>query len=190
MKSVYANQIGRNFFKLTTQTTPNGETTTSLVHIPYGRGLAQLSQTPSTPQAAHVNGHANAAPHLNGEHHYSPQVQQSHQPPTAQIQSQVAHQATPSCSQGPMPSSSVAVPTITDAGRTVVKSQGVEPVFVAPPSSVHARRVLHSETYLRYIESLSSNRQRSVSKWDASLSTNPRNAQPNAARPPPTHWIR
>lgn len=42
----------------------------------------------------------------------------------------------------------------------------------------------------RYIESMSSSRQRSVSKWDASLSTNARNAQPNAARPPPTHWIR
>nr|CDJ80411.1 Bromodomain and Bromo adjacent region and High mobility group and Zinc finger domain containing protein [Haemonchus contortus] len=191
MKSVYANQIGKNFFKLSTQSTPNGETTTSLVHIPYGRGLAQLSQTPTTPQTPHVNGHANAAPpHLNGEHHYPPQMQQPHPPPTAQMPSQVAHQATPSCSQGPMPSSSMAVPTITDAGRTVVKSQGVDPVFVAPPSSVHARRVLHSETYLRYIESLSSNRQRTVSKWDTSLSTNPRNAQPNAARPPPTHWIR
>ncbi|KAJ1355466.1 Protein polybromo-1 [Parelaphostrongylus tenuis] len=88
-----------------------------------------------------------------------------------------------------MPSSSVTV-QIADAGRTVVKAQAAEPVFVAPPSSVHARRVLHSETYLRYIESLSSTRQRSVSKWDASLNTTARNAQPNAARPPPTHWIR
>ncbi|VDO63669.1 unnamed protein product [Heligmosomoides polygyrus] len=154
MKSVYANQIGRNFFKLSTQSTPGGETS---------------------------------------------QMSQPHPPQSAQIPQQVTHQSAPSCSQGTAvsswvfsvpPSSSMVVPTITDAGRTVVRSQAPEPVFVAPPSSVHARRVLHSEAYLRYIESMSSSRQRSVSKWDASLSTNARNAQPNAARPPPTHWIR
>ncbi|EYC16997.1 hypothetical protein Y032_0032g2608 [Ancylostoma ceylanicum] len=202
MKNVYPNQIGRNFFKLAPQpNTTGGEAklgifqASSLVHIPYGRGLAgQTPQGAPAPQTPHVNGHANAIPpHLNGEHHYPKTIQspmQQHQPPpTAQMTPQVAHQATPSCSQGPMPSSSMQ-PPITDAGRTVVKAQCAEPVFVAPPSSVHARRVLHSETYLRYIESLSSNRQRSVSKWDASLTTNPRNAQPNAARPPPTHWIR
>lgn len=193
MKSVYANQIGRNFFKLSTQSTPGGETTTSLVHIPYGRGLAENKppQAPSTPQTPHVNGHASTVPtHLNGEHHYPSQMSQPHPPQSAQIPQQVTHQSAPSCSQGTAPSSSMVVPTITDAGRTVVRSQAPEPVFVAPPSSVHARRVLHSEAYLRYIESMSSSRQRSVSKWDASLSTNARNAQPNAARPPPTHWIR
>ncbi|KAK6728994.1 hypothetical protein RB195_006197 [Necator americanus] len=190
MKNVYPNQIGRNFFKLSTQPTAGGESTSSLVHIPYGRGIGgQTPQGAPGLQTPHVNGHVSTVPpHLNGEHHYPSPIQ--HQPPlSAQMTPQVTHQATPSCSQGPMPSSSVQAP-ITDAARTVVKAQGAEPVFVAPPSSVHARRVLHSETYLRYIESLSSNRQRSVSKWDASLTTNPRNAQPNAARPPPTHWIR
>ncbi|KIH62927.1 hypothetical protein ANCDUO_06783 [Ancylostoma duodenale] len=188
MKNVYPNQIGRNFFKLATQPNTGGEAASSLVHIPYGRGIGgQTPQGAPAPQTPHVNGHANAIPpHLNGEHHYPKTIQspmpQHQPPPTAQMTPQVAHQATPSCSQGPMvcrtPSSSMQ-PPITDAGRTVVKAQGAEPVFVAPPSSVHARRVLHSETYLRYIESLSSNRQRSVSKWDASLTTNPRNAQPN-----------
>ncbi|VDM60949.1 unnamed protein product [Angiostrongylus costaricensis] len=140
VKSVYPNQIGRNFFKFSTQSTSTGETI----------------QSP---------------------------MQQHQQPTSAQIPQQIAHhQATPSCSQTPM------VGVITDAARTVVKAQTAEPVFVAPPSSVHARRLCCISS--SYIESLSSNRQRSVSKWDTSLSTNARNAQPNAARPPPTHWIR
>ncbi|WKX90196.1 hypothetical protein Q1695_009217 [Nippostrongylus brasiliensis] len=191
VKSVFANQIGRNFFKLSCQQNPGGDSTATLIHMPYGRGLvSQGPQQPAAPQTPHVNGHATGAhPHINGEHHYPTPMSQPHPPQAAQVPQQGVHQATPSCSQGPVPSSSMAMQPITDPGRTVVKSQA-EPVFVAPPSSVHARRVLHSETYLRYIESLSSNRQRSVSKWDASLSTNPRNAQPNAARPPPTHWIR
>lgn len=38
MKSVYANQIGRNFFKLSTQSTPGGETVSFyLVGLVYVR---------------------------------------------------------------------------------------------------------------------------------------------------------
>ncbi|VDN30731.1 unnamed protein product [Cylicostephanus goldi] len=149
MKNVYPNQIGRNFFKLSTQPNTGGEAASSLVHIPYGRGIGlQTPQAATASQTPHVNGHVNAIPpHLNGEHHYPSPIQHQ-QPPNAQMTPQVAHQATPSCSQAPMPSSSVQ-PPITDPGRTIVKAQVAEPVFVAPPSSVHARRVLHSETYLR-----------------------------------------
>ncbi|KAJ1355467.1 Protein polybromo-1 [Parelaphostrongylus tenuis] len=45
MKSVYPNQIGRNFFKYSTQSASSGETGSNLVHIPYGRGLGNQQQS-------------------------------------------------------------------------------------------------------------------------------------------------
>ncbi|VDO49624.1 unnamed protein product [Haemonchus placei] len=183
MKSVYANQIGKNFFKLSTQSTPNGET---VFDHPVSDGSLQFNSNILATNAATTSTSYCSNAFASRSSSYAFMLTRTHGNSLHNI-----------CLGSPLtvlctfqPSSSMAVPTITDAGRTVVKSQGVDPVFVAPPSSVHARRVLHSETYLRYIESLSSNRQRTVSKWDTSLSTNPRNAQPNAARPPPTHWIR
>ncbi|KAK6057678.1 HMG box [Cooperia oncophora] len=184
MKSVYANQIGRNFFKLTTQTTPNerpqlvlftfrteGVWPSCLKRLQLLR-LLMLNAVMERMQQ----------PHLNGDINYSATsaaiTSTSYcSNPIASRSSSYAFMLT-----GAIPSSSVAVPTITDAGRTVVKSQGVEPVFGPDP---HLRPAFMTRRPL-FVES----RERSVSKWDASLSTNPRNAQPNAARPPPTHWIR
>jgi hypothetical protein len=80
-----------------------------------------------------------------------------------------------------------------DPGRTVVQAphRPPEPVFLPPPNSVQVRRAMHSETYLRYIESLSSAKQRSVSKWDKSLTANPKNTLTNSKRTAgPYEWIR
>uniref|UniRef100_A0A0K0DFJ3 HMG box domain-containing protein n=1 Tax=Angiostrongylus cantonensis TaxID=6313 RepID=A0A0K0DFJ3_ANGCA len=118
VKSVYPNQIGRNFFKFSTQSSSTGETGSTLVHIPYGRGLGnQQPSTPSTSQFSHLNGHSNTAtPHINGEQHYSSPMQQQQQPTSAQIPQQVAHhQTTPSCSQTPMES----------RGRPITKEEDV-----------------------------------------------------------------
>ncbi|KAK0426173.1 hypothetical protein QR680_009571 [Steinernema hermaphroditum] len=77
---------------------------------------------------------------------------------------------------------------VQDPARAVLP-QRPEPVFVPPPNSVHVKRVLHSEIYLRYIESMShGKRQRHVSKWDRNLSANPRNTAPT--RTLPYHWLK
>ncbi|KAF1768252.1 hypothetical protein GCK72_000064 [Caenorhabditis remanei] len=78
---------------------------------------------------------------------------------------------------------------IPDVGRTVVRA--AIPAFVAPPNQIHSKRVLHSEAYLKYIESLAQNRQKSVSRWERSLAATHRNTQPsNGTVRPPAHWIR
>ncbi|EFP10656.1 hypothetical protein CRE_01180 [Caenorhabditis remanei] len=77
---------------------------------------------------------------------------------------------------------------IPDVRRTVVRA--AIPAFVAPPNQIHSKRVLHSEAYLKYIESLSQNRQKSVSRWERSLVATHRNTQPsNETVRPPAHWI-
>uniref|UniRef100_A0A8R1E4X1 Uncharacterized protein n=1 Tax=Caenorhabditis japonica TaxID=281687 RepID=A0A8R1E4X1_CAEJA len=78
---------------------------------------------------------------------------------------------------------------VSDVGRTVVRA--IVPAFVAPPNQIHSRRVLHSEAYLKYIESLAQNRQKSVSRWERSLGATHRNTQaPNGQPALPAHWIR
>uniref|UniRef100_A0A914WAV1 Protein polybromo-1 n=1 Tax=Plectus sambesii TaxID=2011161 RepID=A0A914WAV1_9BILA len=76
-----------------------------------------------------------------------------------------------------------------DPGKVVVQGRPAEPVFVAPPSSQHVSRVVHSEIYLRYIESLGDDRQQSVSKWDRALNAGPRNTPLPPNRTPPVHWF-
>jgi len=76
-----------------------------------------------------------------------------------------------------------------DPGRMVVHAvKPPEPVFVAPPSTVHVKRVMHSEVYLRYIESLHDERQQTVSKWDKALTQ--RTATTSSQRPLPVHWLK
>ncbi|KAI3413369.1 Protein polybromo-1 [Globodera pallida] len=71
---------------------------------------------------------------------------------------------------------------IIDPGRTVVNAvpKMAEPVFVEPSTSAKVQRVLHSEAYVRYIESMYSGvggnkAQRTVSKWDKNLQATQRN---------------
>uniref|UniRef100_A0A914I7V8 Bromo domain-containing protein n=1 Tax=Globodera rostochiensis TaxID=31243 RepID=A0A914I7V8_GLORO len=71
---------------------------------------------------------------------------------------------------------------IIDPGRTVVKAvpKMADPVFVEPSTSVKVQRVLHSEAYVRYIESMyngvgGNKAQRTVSKWDKNLQATQRN---------------
>uniref|UniRef100_A0A183C7G4 Bromo domain-containing protein n=1 Tax=Globodera pallida TaxID=36090 RepID=A0A183C7G4_GLOPA len=71
---------------------------------------------------------------------------------------------------------------IIDPGRTVVNAMPkmAEPVFVEPSTSAKVQRVLHSEAYVRYIESMYSGvggnkAQRTVSKWDKNLQATQRN---------------
>ncbi|KAL3099059.1 hypothetical protein niasHS_001047 [Heterodera schachtii] len=67
---------------------------------------------------------------------------------------------------------------IIDPGRAVVNAMPkmALPVFVEPSASVKIQRVLHSEAYVRYIESMYSNKvQRTVSKWDKNLQATQRN---------------
>ncbi|CAD6186179.1 unnamed protein product [Caenorhabditis auriculariae] len=162
-------------------------------------------------QQAQMNGHHHHPQMSNGEHHHPQYVRQGqpqqvhHQP---QQQQQVMYTNSPSCSQYqqvPQPQQAgqmqVAQVTqvITDPGRTIVRApQHAEPVFVAPPNSIHSRRVLHSEAYLKYIESLTTRPKTGGARWERSLApshkTNPHDPNNrNAAGGPhrlPTHWIR
>jgi hypothetical protein len=57
-----------------------------------------------------------------------------------------------------------------EAARTIVTATPrPEPLFIPPPNSIKVKHVLHSEIYLRYIESLSQSRQKTVSNYDRSL---------------------
>ncbi|TKR92680.1 hypothetical protein L596_007287 [Steinernema carpocapsae] len=65
-----------------------------------------------------------------------------------------------------------------------------DPIFVPPPNSVHIKRCLHSEVYLRYIESMShGKRQRHVSKFDRNFNATPRNTVPSKHMLP-FHWLK
>ncbi|EJD74959.1 polybromodomain protein [Loa loa] len=81
-------------------------------------------------------------------------------------------------------------PAITDPGRTVVQApKPAQPVFVAPPNTVQIKRVMHSEVYLKYIESLSTSQQRTVSKYSRSLLANQRNTTP-PQKISTTQWLK
>ncbi|MCP9263518.1 Polybromodomain protein [Dirofilaria immitis] len=89
----------------------------------------------------------------------------------------------PSTSQQPSP-------IITDPGRTIVQvPKPAQPVFVAPPNTVQIKRVMHSEVYLKYIESLSTSQQRTVSKYSRSLLANQRNTTP-PQKISTTQWLK
>uniref|UniRef100_A0A914CFV0 Uncharacterized protein n=1 Tax=Acrobeloides nanus TaxID=290746 RepID=A0A914CFV0_9BILA len=87
-------------------------------------------------------------------------------------------------------SSSTASQPIIDPGRTIVQAppKPPEPVFVPPPNSIQVKRVMHSETYLRYIESLSNDKQRTISKWDKNLLATAKNTQPTKRLP--YDWVK
>ncbi|VDK55467.1 unnamed protein product [Anisakis simplex] len=77
---------------------------------------------------------------------------------------------------------------IADPGRTIIQT-AKEPVFVAPFNNVHIKRVMHSEAYLKYIESLSNAQQRHISKWNRSISANQYNTQ-SAQKSLPSNWLK
>ncbi|KAI6178614.1 hypothetical protein M3Y98_00519700 [Aphelenchoides besseyi] len=78
----------------------------------------------------------------------------------------------------------------TDASKTIVSAQPrPEPMFVPPPNSIKVKHVLHSEVYVRYIESLSQARQRTVSRYDHNLQRNPHVSNTVDKRKLPIDWI-
>uniref|UniRef100_A0A0N5AB24 HMG box domain-containing protein n=1 Tax=Syphacia muris TaxID=451379 RepID=A0A0N5AB24_9BILA len=101
-------------------------------------------------------------------------------PSTSQQQPQSLQQSTTLIPQAAL---------ISDPGRSVVQASRLpEPIFVAPPSSIQVKRVLHSEAYLRYIESLHCGSQRTVSKWNKSMLANRRNTTTHKTLP--LNWLK
>ncbi|CAI5439479.1 unnamed protein product [Caenorhabditis angaria] len=217
-RNVYQNQIGKNFFKFVM----NGESA-QLVNAPYGRlpppgPVQQVQQQQQQHPHSHQQQNHPQQPIQNGMYHphhlhQGPSSSQT-APAPQQYQHQVVHQVihqqqqhpsnhAPQPQQIPHPHQHQQVQQqpqppqiqqqIIDPGRTIVRA--VVPNFVAPPNSIHSRRVLHSEAYLKYIESLATNRQKSVSRWERSLGATHRNiqqsgpSQQNAQRLP-AHWIK
>ncbi|CAI4231619.1 unnamed protein product [Auanema sp. JU1783] len=186
-KIMNISQLGRNFYKLVQIPSSSGDTY-QLVHTPHGRTLPPANHISGQPPM--VNGHTPG--HAGPEHQYQSVHSTSH-PPTHSQTVYVAQGPTPHFPQqhGPpqqMQSAQI-IPNITDPGRTVVKMvSNPEPVFVHAPASFTSRRVLHSETYLRYIESLGAQRQKTVSQFDRSLCSNHRNT--SNKKPLPVHWLR
>uniref|UniRef100_A0A914L9F7 HMG box domain-containing protein n=1 Tax=Meloidogyne incognita TaxID=6306 RepID=A0A914L9F7_MELIC len=87
----------------------------------------------------------------------------------------------------------------TDPGRSIIsttsKQQALsEPSFVCPSTSVQVRRVVHSEAYIRYLESIHNSgagrHQRNVSKWDKTLTASARNTVVPEHKRLPYEWIR
>ncbi|KAI6241398.1 hypothetical protein M3Y99_00367700 [Aphelenchoides fujianensis] len=77
-----------------------------------------------------------------------------------------------------------------DASRMIVNApHRPEPLFVPPPQSIKTKRVLHSEAYLRYIESLSQTRQRAVSRYDHNLARTQQTSAVPDKRKLPADWI-
>uniref|UniRef100_A0A915LFE1 Bromo domain-containing protein n=1 Tax=Meloidogyne javanica TaxID=6303 RepID=A0A915LFE1_MELJA len=72
---------------------------------------------------------------------------------------------------------------LADTGRmfvsTTPKQMPIEPMFISPSTSIHVRRVVHSEAYIRYLESMhnsgSGRQQRNISKWDKTLLASAKN---------------
>jgi hypothetical protein len=86
-----------------------------------------------------------------------------------------------------------------DAGRVVISATPKyqiqsEPTFVSPSTSVHVRRVVHSEAYIRYLESMYNSgggkQQRNTSKWDKTLLASARNTVVPEHKRLPYDWIR
>uniref|UniRef100_A0A1I8BGL0 HMG box domain-containing protein n=1 Tax=Meloidogyne hapla TaxID=6305 RepID=A0A1I8BGL0_MELHA len=87
----------------------------------------------------------------------------------------------------------------TDPGRSIIswtpkQQASSEPSFVSPSTSVQVRRVVHSEAYIRYLESMHNSRtgrqQRNVSKWDKALIASARNTVVPEHKRLPYEWIR
>ncbi|CAK5113419.1 unnamed protein product [Meloidogyne enterolobii] len=87
---------------------------------------------------------------------------------------------------------------LADTGRmfvsTTPKQMPIEPMFVSPSTSIHVRRVVHSEAYIRYLESMHSSgsgrQQRNISKWDKTLLASARNTVVPEHKRLPYEWIR
>jgi hypothetical protein len=192
---------------------------TSMHSVPIVNGLPNGLP----PGTSYVTAQPNSAIHLSAQPHPSPhhpqqQPPQAHGTPSHSGHNNMHHHLPPSQHQQtmsgapphPQPHAStsqigmpshVAPPqmahSIIDAGRTVVSNpKPAEPVFIAPPNSIQIKRVLHSETYLKYIESLYNGKQKTVSKWDKNLLANHRNtitsmsSQQSNRRKLPYDWIR
>ncbi|UMM10116.1 hypothetical protein L5515_000033 [Caenorhabditis briggsae] len=161
-------------------------------HVDHSHHQQQQHYQPG--HSAQQNGMYQQGPSSSQQHHHPqhpqqqhPQHQQYHQgPPPLPPQQQQMMQMQQG--QQPQQQQMQQVPQIADVGRTVVRC--VVPAFIAPPNQIHTKRVLHSEAYLKYIESLAQNRQKSVSRWEKNLGSTIRNTQPNPNARPPTNWIR
>nr|CAC70156.1 polybromodomain protein [Brugia malayi] len=148
--------------------------------------VAPTAYLAATPTVVHTS-----SPH--GYHPYQ-QVRQVTTSSTAQpiavaaqnytaVPLQTVSYTAPSTSQQPSP-------VITDPGRTIVQApKPAQPIFVAPPNTVQIKRVMHSEVYLKYIESLSSSQQKTVSKYSRSLLANQRNTTPSQ-KISTTQWLK
>uniref|UniRef100_A0A914LDF9 Bromo domain-containing protein n=3 Tax=Meloidogyne TaxID=189290 RepID=A0A914LDF9_MELIC len=87
---------------------------------------------------------------------------------------------------------------LADTGRmfvsTTPKQMPIEPMFVSPSTSIHVRRVVHSEAYIRYLESMhnsgSGRQQRNISKWDKTLLASAKNTVVPEHKRLPYEWIR
>uniref|UniRef100_A0A1I7UKI5 Bromo domain-containing protein n=1 Tax=Caenorhabditis tropicalis TaxID=1561998 RepID=A0A1I7UKI5_9PELO len=151
----------------------------------YQQVPQQQMQMNGPPQQVHQQPQQNGMYHHQGPssstaQYQGPPPQQGMGPPQ-----QGLPQGGPQMQQGGHPQQQQ---QIVDVGRTVVRA--MVPAFVAPVNQIHSKRVLHSEAYLKYIESLAQNRQKSVSRWERNLTANPRNTQPNANARSQAHWIR
>lgn len=73
------------------------------------------------------------------------------------------------------------------AARPVV----AEPLFVAPPPKPH--KLLHTFAYIKYIEGLNQEGQKTVSNWDQQLKATRDNTSPpashNGPQQLPMHWL-
>ncbi|KAI1728893.1 HMG (high mobility group) box domain-containing protein [Ditylenchus destructor] len=167
------------------------------------------------PGSSYVTAQPGSTIHVAGQQvNQAPQAHHMQAPPHSavytthpqSIQHPMAHQAAPSTqgpsTSGPMHAQSgqplangnVAAPTMQpmiDAGRTVVQAPArpAEPVFIPPPNSIQVKRVMHSEAYVKYIESLYNSKQKTVSKWDKSLLASHRNTATNHKKLP-YDWIK
>ncbi|KAL7077171.1 hypothetical protein ACQ4LE_004109 [Meloidogyne hapla] len=87
---------------------------------------------------------------------------------------------------------------LSDTGRMFVslapKQMPIEPMFASPSTSIHIRRVVHSEAYIRYLESMhnlgTGKQQRNVSKWDKTLLASAKNTVVPEHKRLPYEWIR
>lgn len=68
----------------------------------------------------------------------------------------------------------------------VISAPVPEPLFVTVPP--RPQRVLHSETYIKYIESLQ-NDTRYLSPWERTLKATPETSTPPDASKLPFHWL-
>ena len=65
-----------------------------------------------------------------------------------------------------------------------VQAKPLDPLFVNPPRST---RLVHSATYIKYIEGLNPD-SRHLSNWERELSATPDNSVPNRSNLP-VHWL-